>query len=298
MANTQHNSLLQYLPALYQEDQEDPFLGNFLLAFEKLLFGRDDGVPRIGWPPASEAEAQEVVRDHTVDLGLSSAPLALERTIAGIATYFDPLQTPKDFLPWLASWTAFSLRADLSPEKQREFLAKIISLYRRRGTKQNLVELLSIFTQARPEPTVEEVVSGTTTAGSISGTTLTIGGTITGTWAPGQLVSGGTTAAGTYLVRQLTGATGGAGTYEVSVSQTAATAPLAGDYVHFFSVKLTLERALPEAQLRQIAIARALIELEKPAHTNFELYPEFAGMQIGVYSTIGENTQLGSGQAL
>jgi phage tail-like protein len=295
MANTQRNSLLQYLPALYQEE---PFLGNFLLAFEKLLFGHDDKVPQTGFLPASEAEAQEVVRDHTVDRLLSSAPLALERTIAGIVTYFDPLQTPKDFLPWLASWTAFSLRADLSPKKQREFLAKIISLYRRRGTKQNLVDLLSIFTRALPEPTVEEVVSGTTTAGSIRDTTLTVGGTITGAWAPGQLVSGGTTAAGTYLVRQLTGATGGAGTYQVSVSQTVATASLAGDYaVHFFSVKLTLDRARPEVQLRQIAIARALIELEKPAHTNFALHPEFSGMQIGVYSHVGVDTQLGSGQA-
>jgi phage tail-like protein len=269
MLATQSSSLLQYLPAIYREE---PFLGHFLLAFEKLLFGRDDGLP------------------------------ALERTIAGIATYFVPLatddhprQTPDDFVPWLASWTAFSLRADLSLDKQRAFIANVISLYRNRGTKQNLVELLSIFTVG--EPTVEEVVSGTTSAGSISGTTLTIGGTITGAWAPGQLVSGGTTEADTYIERQLTGAGGGAGTYQVSVSQTVATASLAGDFVHCFSVKLTLERALPEAQQRQIAIARALIELEKPAHTNFELYPEFSGMQIGVYSTIGKDTQIGSGQA-
>ena len=244
-----------------------------------------------------EADAQAVVRDHTVDRILSAAPLAFERTIAGIATYFDPSRTPEDFLPWLASWTAFSLRADLGRDKQRDFIAKIISLYRRRGTKQNLVDLLKIFTVATPR--VEDIVSGTCSEGSITDTRMTVGGTITGTWAPGQRVSGGTTKPATYIERQLTGAAGGAGSYQVSVSQTVATASLAGDFdVHCFSVKLTLERALPEAQLRQIAIARALIELEKPAHTNFVLHPEFSGMQIGVHSTIGTDTQLGSGQVL
>jgi phage tail-like protein len=293
MANIQHNSLLQYLPAIYREE---PFLGDFLLAFEKLLFGRYDQVPQTGFPPFGEAEAQALVRDHTVDRDLSGAPLALERTIAGIATYFDPSRTPEDFLPWLASWTAFTLRADLSPDKQRDFIAKIISLYRRRGTKQNLVDLLKIFTIGTP--TVEDIASGTCSEGSITDTKLEVGGTITGTWAPGQLVSGGTTKPATYIERQLTGAGGGAGTYQVSVSQMVGAASLAGDFVHCFSVRLTLERALPEAQLRQIAIARALIELEKPAHTNFVLHPEFLGMQIGVHSRVGRDTQLGSGQAL
>ena len=39
------SELLQYLPAIYSEE---PFLGQFLLAFEKILLGRDDspaGVP-------------------------------------------------------------------------------------------------------------------------------------------------------------------------------------------------------------------------------------------------------------
>jgi phage tail-like protein len=204
MADTQPSSLLQYLPAIYRED---PFLGGFLLAFEKLLFGLDDGVDL----PATRAAYPRA---------------GLEQTVAAIATFFDPYKTPEDFLPWLASWTAFSLRADLATEKQRHFLANIISLYRRRGTKENLVDLLKIFTIGKP--TVTEI--------------------------------------------------------------------LHGNPPHFFTVTLTLERALPEVQLRQIAIALALVELEKPAHTNFELHPEFLGMQIGVTSTIGKDTQIGSGQ--
>src|ERR1041384_5225074 len=101
----QPSSLLEYLPAIYQEEidqetgQPDPFLGQFLLAFERVLTAEDD--PKLQFK-------------------------SLETTIANIATLFDPQQTPDEFLPWLASWTAFSLRADLDFDQQRDFLSKII----------------------------------------------------------------------------------------------------------------------------------------------------------------------------
>jgi hypothetical protein len=63
--------------------------------------------------------------------------------------------------------------------------------------------------------------NGTSTASSISTTTLTVGGTITGTFAVGQMISGPNVTAGTYITALGTG-TGGAGTYTVSTSQTAA----------------------------------------------------------------------------
>jgi phage tail-like protein len=225
MADTRQSNLLQYLPAIYREE---PFVGQFLLAFEKLLLGRHDGVPKADAPsllPVGEADSQEAARrDRSVDRTLPDAPPALERTAAGIASFFDPHKTPKDFLPWLASWTAFSLRADLEPAQQRDFIANIIALYRGRGTKRNLEQLLSIFTIG--QPTVTE--------------------------APG------------------------------------AGAP------HFFSVTVRLARAASEVQLRQLAIVRALVELEKPAHTSFELKPDFPSMQIGKFSTVGVDTLLGT----
>ena len=55
--------------------------------------------------------------------------------------------------------------------------------------------------------------------GAISATTLTAS-SVTGTLAPGQTVAGSGVTSGTYIVSQLTGSTGGAGTYQVSVSQT------------------------------------------------------------------------------
>src|SRR2546426_4894364 len=117
------SSLVRYLPAVYQKD---PFLGRFLLAFEDVLIGRDDAAP-----------------GHE----------GLEQLIAGLATFFDPLQARDDFLPWLADWTAFTLRDDLEPRQRRNFLARIIQLYRLRGTKQNLQDLLAIFTVGTPTVT-------------------------------------------------------------------------------------------------------------------------------------------------
>ena len=120
------SSYLQNLPAIFGE--EDCFLGRFLLAFEQVL---------TGLPGLEEGHDPPPLR-------------GLEEIIATMATLFDPKETRKEFLPWLASWVALGLRADWSPTQQRDFLANIVPLYRRRGTKENLAELLRIYTGLNP----------------------------------------------------------------------------------------------------------------------------------------------------
>lgn len=202
------SSLLQYLPRIYQQD---PYVGKFLTAFEKILLGRQDGV---AFP----------------EVGTNFPHQGLEETIAGFATYFDPQQTPEEFLQWLAGWTAFSLRADLPLDRQRDFIANIIQLYRWRGTLQNLEKLLGIFVPHT----------------------------------------------------------------NVSLSPPKVTdTPQAGDPPHFFRVTILLDRTTPAVVNRQATIAHALIELEKPAHTDYKLNLFFPSMQVGVHSTIGVDTYLG-----
>ncbi len=115
------SNLLRQLPAIYADD---PFLGQFLLAFEKVLLGRDD----------------DVAYEHR----------GLERTIDGLADVIDPQRAPEAFLPWLGSWTGFALRADLDTAGQRRFLASVAQLYRWRGTRRSLEALLKIFTHSAP----------------------------------------------------------------------------------------------------------------------------------------------------
>ena len=172
-----------FLPAIYRED---PFLARYLWAFEQAL-------------------------------------IDIEQRIDGLAQFFDPAQARQDFLPWLSSWVAFTLRADFGLTQQRRFLARVAPLYRRRGTLQNLQELLTIFTR---------------------------GGIPTITEDPAQ--------------------------------------------PHYFHVAMRLPRDTPDVQLRQSAIAHALIDLEKPAHTYYDLQLLFPTMQIGVTSTIGVDTLLGT----
>lgn len=205
------NRLLDYLPEIYQTD---PVIDQFLLAFEKVLLGRQDDL--------DFCYKNGILVDKDTENNPDICYSGLEETIAGLATLFDPQQTPEKFLPWLASWTTLSLRADLPPSVQRSFIEDIVQLYRFRGTKENLKKLLGIFIKGSP--------------------------TITETG------------------------------------------------VHTFRVTILLPQELqdkPQELARQLEIARSLIELEKPAHTNYELIQIFQStMQIPV--RVGVDTLLGT----
>ncbi len=101
---------LGYLPASFQAD---PFLGRFLVAFEQLLTGLGDGT-------------------------------SLEEQYDVVYRRFDPTQ-PDAFLPWLATWVATSVRDDWTDDLRRRFISRSASLYRSRGTKGYLFELLNIY---------------------------------------------------------------------------------------------------------------------------------------------------------
>jgi phage tail-like protein len=103
------SSYLDYLPAIFRQD---PFAGQFLLAFETILSGT----------------------------------AGLETVIGGMSTYFDPATTDKDFLPWLAGWVSLTLRADWDEPTQRGFIAKIVSLYKLRGTPEGMRQMLTLYT--------------------------------------------------------------------------------------------------------------------------------------------------------
>ena len=60
----------------------------------------------------------------------------------------------------------------------------------------------------------------TTASGTISGTTLTVGAMASGTILPGMLLTGAGVTAGSRVVTQLSGTTGGAGTYQLSAAST------------------------------------------------------------------------------
>ncbi|AFY47146.1 phage tail protein [Nostoc sp. PCC 7524] len=126
----------QYLPAILQQDI---FIGQFLLAFEKILSGLDE----------SPSKEQIITANNQNIPGLEEIQNipGLEEIIDNIHLYFNPQRTPKEFLPWLAGWVALSLRNDWQVEVKKAFIQKIVKLYRLRGTKQGLIEILKIYLQ-------------------------------------------------------------------------------------------------------------------------------------------------------
>lgn len=77
---------------------------------------------------------------------------------------------------------------------------------------------------------LKAITPATSTGSSISATTLTIGSLSTGAYTAGMLLTGSGVTLGTRIVKQLTGPVGGAGTYQVDTSQTAASESITGAY--------------------------------------------------------------------
>lgn len=124
------SSYLEYLPAYLETD---PFLGRFLLAFENILSGI----------PEQETDfTPQIVDKNTASLW------GLETLIDQIHTYFDPQQTPGEFLPWLAGWVALSLRDDWDEKTKRQFISQMVPLYQIRGTVPGLKKMLAIYLES------------------------------------------------------------------------------------------------------------------------------------------------------
>lgn len=132
------SSYTQYLPAVLQED---PLIGRLLLAFEKILAGFPVAVPGDPLPgqPGLEASLDDLARYFRPGPG---AP--------------DSTRTPDAFVPWLAGWMGLSLRDDWDGETRRRFLANVVPLYRRRGTRGGLLALLNLYVNQPDAVTIFE----------------------------------------------------------------------------------------------------------------------------------------------
>jgi phage tail-like protein len=143
------STYLDHLPAVFREGRNGDapgFLGRFLLAFEHVLTG----------------------------VGNPDEP-GLDELIDRLPAYLDPRSTPPAFLDWLAGWVGLTLRADLETaalglegdeagaaagrhERARALVAGAVPLYRMRGTRHGLEELVRILTGGL-SPTIDEMAA-------------------------------------------------------------------------------------------------------------------------------------------
>ncbi len=107
-------SYLRYLPAVYQEDNKSrDFLERYLSLFE--TFFED-----------------------------------MEEKIDGVARYFDADAVSGDYLRWLATWLAVAVDDSWTEDQLRQLIKKSPELYKKRGTKQAIEEMVEIYTGEKP----------------------------------------------------------------------------------------------------------------------------------------------------
>jgi phage tail-like protein len=217
----QVSSYLEQLPATFQQNADESgvtFIGRFLLAFEKILSGLGDPAE-----PGLEERLHGIVDPSNGSVLMAGLQRYFDPGVRGDDTLPETQRAPDEFLPWLASWVALTLREDWTPAEKRRLISRIVSLYHKRGTKEGLSEILSTYT----------------------------GGNVN--------------------------------IYEFEQP------------AHYFQVELLSKDRDPAVISRKEQIARAIINQEKPAHTFYTLKTRLTvTMQIGVASTIGDNTLIGS----
>lgn len=157
VTENQVSSLLDYLPAVFQEDREPgkaDFLGRFLLAFERILLGLGETSSTVPQPGLEEIAGGGSIRfsGSSTTASLTGLQRYFESGFVGVNKFLPESEcVPRDFLPWLAGWLALTLRKDWGDERdeivQRELIAKAGRLYGLRGTRQGLKEFLEIYTR-------------------------------------------------------------------------------------------------------------------------------------------------------
>jgi phage tail-like protein len=65
--------------------------------------------------------------------------------------YLDPYLAPDDFLEMLASWVGFGIDRNWSDDQTRRLVASAVELYRWRGTRRGLIDLVRAYTGVEPE---------------------------------------------------------------------------------------------------------------------------------------------------
>ena len=121
-------SYLRYLPAIYREDARSAdFLGRFLAVFESVF---------------TDVEAE----------------------IEGVTEYFDPYGIPAgpddEYLSWLGSWVGVETDEAWPESAKRELVSRASELFRERGTRSGVLEMLRIYLDHAETPNSPHVPLG------------------------------------------------------------------------------------------------------------------------------------------
>ena len=106
--------MIAYLPPIYQQDEEhSPFLERFLAMFSTFFDDMEDKIDRI-------------------------------------SSHFDPDAVSGTYLEWLGRWLAITDHEAWGETKLRKLIKQAPELYKLRGTREGLMNMLKIYTGSEP----------------------------------------------------------------------------------------------------------------------------------------------------
>ncbi len=134
---------LRYLPAIFQ--------GEGPVTSRMLTETRDTALAKWGSGLPDEQGVEVLLDEDPLRRFLfifQHIMTTVTEKIDDIVDLTDPLATAPKFLPWLASWVAFELDEALPIHQQRELVRRAIRLYRTRGTRDGIGEMVRVLTSA------------------------------------------------------------------------------------------------------------------------------------------------------
>ena len=111
IAVVNRSKYLEHLPEIYEQDD---FINRFLMLVESF------------WKPTNQQ-------------------------IDFVSNYFDPLLTPREFLPWLASWMGMPVDEFMPEDRKRRLVQSAMFYFQQRGTKAALQDYLQVYTNGEVE---------------------------------------------------------------------------------------------------------------------------------------------------
>jgi len=157
MEEENSSKLIDYLPNLFREKTRDgtpPFIERYLRIFEQILIETDEN----GLPGENKTQVKKGIAETLTVMSelfypgsgfFNSKDISEQKTGENdresrkFADYFSI--DMDGFLRWLADWIALVLKEDWDRDKRREVIARMIPIYRKRGTKAGLEEYLKIY---------------------------------------------------------------------------------------------------------------------------------------------------------
>jgi phage tail-like protein len=220
----------------------------------------------------------------------------LENEIEGLPRLFDPYATPREFLPWLATWLAVELDEKWNEQQQRRLIATAFERYSRRGTVAGLRESLRLLTGVSgiiQEPILNADWWSLPSAATTCGCHNASPGSKETVWqgAENSVLGATTMLAGKQPQGAVLGSTASLD-YSNLITYEEFGSPLFEDVAHRFTVQVYRSAlSCPETMSR----VRAVLDREKPAHTDYHLCIIEPRMRVGFQARLGIDAVVAGG---